>query len=243
MLRKAVVLFCLCPIPKSSEQPVKKRILIIAPHPDDETLGVGGTAAKYVSEGHAVIVLVVSGHLPPLYTPAVYEKTVEEARRAFEILGISEHRFLEIPATLVGDEPVHVLNEKIASVVREVRPQVVLCAFPDRHVDHRVIFESVMVATRPVGVGREIEILAVYETLSETHWNAPHIEPNFVPNWVVDISDFMVKKLEALACYESQISDFPGSRSVAAVEALAKFRGTQAGFAFGEAFQIVRMRG
>jgi LmbE family N-acetylglucosaminyl deacetylase len=220
---------------------VKKRVLIVAPHPDDETLGAGGTAAKFVSEGHDVSVLIVSGHLPPLYPPEAYERTVREARRAFDILGVSRYQFLEIPATLVND-PVYLLNGRIADSIGELRPQILLCAYPDRHIDHRVIFESVMVASRPVGVGREIEILAAYETLSETHWNAPHIEPNFVPNWVIDISAFIGKKLEALACYESQISDFPGSRSVEAVEALAKFRGTQAGFGFGEAFQIIRMK-
>jgi LmbE family N-acetylglucosaminyl deacetylase len=100
-----------------------------------------------------------------------------------------------------------------------------------------------MVATRPVGCGKDIEILAAYETLSETHWNAAHIEPNFVPNWVVDISDFMDQKLQALARYRSQVQEFPGSRSIEAVEALAKFRGTQSGFAFGEAFHIIRMKG
>lgn len=220
----------------------KKRVLIVAPHPDDETLGAGGTAAKLRSQGHDVTVLIVSGHLPPLYAEEAYEITVAEARRSFEILDIVDCRFLKIPATMVGALPVHVLNEKISAVVREVGAQIVLCAYPDRHVDHRVIFDSVMVATRPVGSGKEIEILAAYETLSETHWNAPHIEPNFVPNWVVDVSDFIETKLRAVACYASQIPEFPGSRSLEAVEALAKFRGTQAGFAFGEAFQVIRMK-
>ena len=82
-----------------------------------------------------------------------------------------------------------------------------------------------MVATRPVGFGKSIEIVAAYETLSETHWNAPHIEPNFTPNWVIDISNNIEQKIEALKCYASQISTFPGPRSVEAVEALAKFRG------------------
>ena len=219
-----------------------KRILIVAPHPDDETLGVGGTAAKFVTQGHHVTVLVVSGHLPPIYSAEDYEQTRLEAIAAFGMLGITDYRFLGIPATLVRDQPVHVLNERIGSVVRETNPQIVLTTYPDRHIDHRVVFDSVMVATRPVGSGREIEMLAAFETLSETHWNAPHIEPNFVPNWVVDVSDFMTQKLRALACYRSQIPEFPGSRSLEAVEALAKFRGTQAGFAFGEAFQIIRMK-
>jgi LmbE family N-acetylglucosaminyl deacetylase len=220
---------------------VKKRVLIVAPHPDDETLGVGGTAAKWIAEGHQVSVLVVSGHLPPLYPREAYDRTVREARRAFEVLGITDHTFLEIPATFVGAEPVHVLNGRIGAAIKDAAPDVVLCNYPDRHVDHRVIFDSVMVATRPVGHGRDIKLLAAYETLSETHWNAPHIEPNFVPNWVVDISGFIGKKLEALACYESQVAAFPSSRSVEAIEALAKFRGTQAGFGFGEAFHIIRM--
>lgn len=220
----------------------QKRILVIAPHPDDETLGAGGTIAKCISLGHQVSVLIVSGHLPPLYSRDAYETTVREARKAFAILGVTDHSFLEIPATFIGNEPIHVLNERIAAVVRRVKPQIVLCSYPDRHIDHRLIFDSVMVATRPVGAGTGIELVAAYETLSETHWNAPHIEPNFVPNWVVDISEQIQKKLQALKCYDSQITDFPGSRSMEAAEALGKFRGTQAGFAFGEAFQVVRMR-
>ena len=116
-----------------------------------------------------------------------------------------------------------------------------MCPYPDRHIDHRLVFDSVMVATRPVGVAKKIEIVATYETLSETHWNAPHIEPNFTPNWVIDISEYIDTKLAALKCYDSQISEFPGPRSIEAVESLAKFRGTQAGFGYGEGFHIVRM--
>ena len=221
---------------------VKKRILVVAPHPDDETLGVGGTIAKCVASGHRVTVAFVSGHLPPLYPREAYDRTVREATAALAILGVQETLTLEIPATFVGAELVHVLNGRIGSVVAESRPDVVLTCFPDRHIDHRVIFESVMVATRPVGDARAIEMVAAYETLSETHWNAPFVEANFTPNWVVDVTAHIDQKLRALACYESQVSPFPGSRSVEAVEALAKFRGTQAGFAFGEALQILRMR-
>ena len=222
---------------------MKKRILVIAPHPDDETLGAGGTIAKYVEDGHQVSVLTVSGHLPPLYGREDYEKTVKEASKAFSILGVSKSWFLEIPATMIGEQPVGDLNKKVVEVLSEFEPQIVLCPFPDRHIDHRVVFESVMVATRPVAIGRCIELLAAYETLSETHWNAPHMEPNFMPNWVVNISGQIDKKISALECYESQIPPFPGSRSLDAVKALAIFRGTQAGFAYGEAFQVIRMIG
>jgi len=219
----------------------KKRVLVVAPHPDDETLGVGGTIAKYSAQGDEVFVLIVSGHLPPIYSRKAYEETVSEAYSAFSVLGVEKSEFLEIPATMIGDQPLHEVNARISKVVNDFNPHIVLCPYPDRHIDHRLVFDSVMVATRPVGVGKDIEIVAAYETLSETHWNAPHIEPNFTPNWVVDISDHISKKLNALECYKSQISEFPGPRSIEAVEALAKFRGTQAGFSYGEGLHIVRM--
>ena len=218
-----------------------KRVLVVAPHPDDETLGVGGTIAKYSAQGDEVFVLMVSGHLPPIYSRKAYEETVSEAYSAFSLLGVDESEFLEIPATMIGDQPIHEVNARISKVVNDFNPHIVLCPYPDRHIDHRLVFESVMVATRPIGVGRDIEIVAAYETLSETHWNAPHIEPNFTPNWVVDISDHISDKCNALECYKSQISEFPGPRSIEAVEALAKFRGTQAGFGYGEGLHIVRM--
>ena len=222
---------------------VKKRVLIVAPHPDDETLGAGGSIAKFNNLGYEVFVLIISGHLPPLYSRQQYDQTIEEAYAAFSILGVNESQFLEIPATMIGDMPINQFNGKISEIVNNFRPNIVLCPYPDRHIDHRLVFDSVMVATRPVGVAKKIEIVATYETLSETHWNAPHIEPNFTPNWVIDISDHIDLKLKALKCYKSQISEFPGPRSIEAVESLAKFRGTQAGFAYGEGFHIVRMVG
>ena len=220
---------------------MKKRILVVAPHPDDETLGSGGTIAKFVDRGDDVSVLVISGHLPPLYSRNDYDVSVSESKKAFSLLGISQSQFLEIPALKLGEEPVGVLNSRIAEMIKKVEPHIVLCPYPDRHVDHKIVFESVMVAARPVSAGRCIELLAAYEVLSETHWNAPHIEPNFVPNLVVDISAHIDQKIAALACYKSQIPPFPGARSIEAVKALAVFRGTQAGFAFGEAFQVIRM--
>ena len=218
----------------------RKKILIIAPHPDDETLGVGGTIAKFASMGHDIKVLIVSGHLPPLYSRKEYEVTIAESKKAFDILGVQSSKFLEIPATMIGDLSIYELNSKISEIVNNFEPHMVFCPYPDRHIDHRQVFDSVMVATRPVGAGKNIEVLASYETLSETHWNAPHIEPNFVPNWVIDISEYIELKLNAFRCYQSQISIFPGPRSIEAVEALAKFRGTQAGFGYGEGMHIIR---
>ncbi len=218
-----------------------KKILIVAPHPDDEILGVGGSIAKYATAGHKVTVLTVAGHRPPLYKEEVYQQTIKEAKLAHQEIGVTNSIFLDLPATTLGEIPVHEFNCKICDVIYEIEPNIVFCPYPDRHVDHRIVFESTMVATRPVKKGKYIEIVAAYETLSETHWNAPHIEPNFTPNWVINISDHIENKITALKYYESQISPFPSPRSLDAITALSKFRGTQAGFAYGEAFHIIRM--
>ena len=218
----------------------KKRIIVVSPHPDDETLGAGGAISKFISQGHEVMILTVSGHLPPLYKREDYEITLEEAYKAYKVLGIEKSDFLEIPATMIGEEPVHSLNSKIASRLKEFEPHIVFCPFPDRHIDHRLIFESCMVATRPIGYGKNIEMVAAYETLSETHWNAPYVEPNFTQNLVVDITENLENKINALRCFESQISTSEGPRSLDAVRSLAKFRGSQAGFESGEAFYIIK---
>lgn len=220
---------------------MNKRVLVISPHPDDETLGLGGVIAKMKSDGNEVFVLTVSGHLPPIYDEKDFEITLREAKNAFDILGVDESKFLKIPATMIGEEPVHLLNQKISSVVMEYKPHYVFIPFPDRHIDHKLIFESTLVATRPIKEGKNIEMVAAYETLSETHWNAPYIEPNFTPNLVIDIGLFIDKKIEALKCYKSQITLDEGPRSITAVKALAQFRGSQSGFNFGEALYIIRM--
>ena len=220
--------------------PKKNRILVISPHPDDETLGLGGTISKFISQGDELKVLTISGHLPPLYSQEEYDITKKEALAAYKVLGVESYEFLEIPATMIGEEPVASLNAKICSVFEEFEPTHVFSPFPDRHIDHRLIFDSVMVASRPVNYGKKIELLAAYETLSETHWNAPYIEPNFTHNLIIDVSDFLEIKVNALKCFKSQISLKEGPRSIEAIKALARFRGSQAGFNFGEAFYIIR---
>lgn len=216
-----------------------KRLTVIAPHPDDETLGAGGTIARFAAEGAEVSVLIVSGHLPPLYPPEAFETTRREGEAAMKLLGAARWEFLEVPATKVHERPVAELNGAISRFVRENEPAMVLLPFPDRHIDHRTIFDASVVACRPVHPQAPRVVLA-YETLSETHWNVPGIEPAFVPELFVDISAHMERKREALACYASQVNEAP-SRSVEACEALARFRGSQNGCTHAEAFKVVRI--
>ena len=213
-------------------------LCIIAPHPDDEVLGTGGLIARATSCGIAVHILFISGHLPPLYTRENYKITLDECKKACEILGVSSIEFLDIPATFVNQKPVSEFNSLIKSFLDAKKPYSVAIPFPDRHVDHKVTFEAAMVACRPVGQ-QYPKLILCYETLSETDWNAPYIEANFIPEMFVDISKVFEKKVNALSCYDSQIRS-NGSRNVKAVEALAKYRGSQNGFEYAEGFKLIR---
>lgn len=215
-----------------------KRMTVIAPHPDDETLGVGATIARFAAMGVEVSVLFVSGHLPPLYRPEAFETTKQEADAAMKLLGVSRWEYLRIPATKVHETPVAELNGKIVAFLRAGNPEVVFLPFPDRHIDHRVIFDAAIVACRPVHAAAPRLVLA-YETLSETHWNVPGIEPVFGPELFVDTTQFMDRKEAALACYASQLANAP-SRSIDACVALARFRGSQNGCRYAEAFKVIR---
>lgn len=216
-----------------------RRMTVIAPHPDDETLGAGGTIARFAAEGVEVSVLIVSGHLPPLYPQDAFDTTRREAEAALALLGVARTEFLQIPATMVHTAPVAEVNGRISAFVRATNPEWVLLPFPDRHIDHRVIFDASVVACRPVHPDAPRVVLA-YETLSETHWNAPGIEPAFGPELYVDTTDYMDRKQAALNCYASQIHNAP-SRSVEACMALAKFRGSQNGCGYAEAFKVIRI--
>ena len=107
-----------------------KKALIIAPHPDDESLGLGGTIKRMTNLKIDVSVLIVSGHMPPLYTPAEYKKTVNESKKAFKFLGIQKFKFLDIPATKLNEVPISELNYKINSFVKETNPDVIFIPFP-----------------------------------------------------------------------------------------------------------------
>jgi LmbE family N-acetylglucosaminyl deacetylase len=132
------------------------KVLVIAPHPDDETLGVGGTLKRLTSGGHDVAVLTVAAHMPPLYSEEVHERTVEEAKAAQSVLGVKDGVFLSNPAVMLGDLGPAKLNSAIQEHVDRIRPDVLFVPYYDRHIDHRQIFDACMVAARPVGSGKDI---------------------------------------------------------------------------------------
>lgn len=216
-----------------------KNILIIAPHPDDETISMGGSINRFIKEKFNVHILIISGHLPPLYSENDFNITVKEAKKAFKILGVTSYRFLKIPATYVKDFETSKLNSLIFSEIQKLKPDTVFIPFPDRHIDHRIIFDSSVVSVRPNGKFFPKKVLS-YETLSETHWNVPGVEPSFNPDYFIDISKNIKNKLSALSSYKSQIKN-NSTRSLDAVKSLAIFRGSQNGCKYAEAFKVIRI--
>ncbi len=222
------------------------KILVVAPHADDEVLGMGGTIARFAREGHNVIVAVLTGHgnegPHPLGPKSLWDKVRAEAREAHTLLGVEETIFSEIPAVFVADQPVWRLNKNTAELIDRVRPEILFVPFLfDLHKDHRELFHSFSVAWRPcTETGRAVREIYTYEVPSETHLNAPYLEQSFSPNMWVDISETLSVKLDALRSYKSQIREAPDLRSLETVEALARLRGSQMGAAAAEAFVLVR---
>lgn len=216
------------------------KVVLVAPHSDDEVLGAGGVLAGFARAGADITVVTVCSELPPQFDAGDRAVIQQEARQAHEVLGVGESIFFDYPTTTVNQVPVAELNGRMQSVMDEQEPDVVLLPFPDRHIDHRVVHESAVVSTRPYRRGRGIRLTAMYEVISETYWNVPDVEPVFTPHWTADISATIETKLSAFDAMPSRHVHFPGPRSREALHALAQLRGSQASCGYGEAFQIVR---
>lgn len=215
-------------------------VLVIAPHPDDEVLGVGGTIAKYVAAGHNVYVCIVTKGCSPLFKPEDVAQVRSECRMADDILGVKKIYFLDFPAAMLEDVPRYKLNDAIARVVQEIKPdEVYLPHRGDMQIDHKMIVDASMVALRPKYKHIVKRILA-YETLSETGWDVPNTVNEFIPTVYNDISAFLEKKIEALNLFSTQIAEFPNARSIQAVRALAMYRGATVNIAAAEAFSLIR---
>lgn len=214
------------------------KVLVFAPHNDDEVLGVGGTIAKYTSAGHEVYVCeVTSGK-----DQKRLENIKNEALQAHKVLGIKETIFLDLPVVELAHVPTKELNKRIYDVVMKVKPDIAYIPHKgDMHIDHTMVAESAMVALRPVN-NPQLKAIYAYETLSETEWNIPSADNHFIPNVWSDITDTFNKKIEAMKCYKSQLHDFPHPRSLEAIEALSKLRGSTVCVDYAESFMLIRSK-
>ena len=214
--------------------------LVIAPHPDDEVLGCGGTMARLVDAGLRVVAAIMTTGREPAFSKEAVARVAREAGAAHAIIGTSDLRQLELPAAALDTLSGAQLNASFAELMDDVRPETLFVPFVgDIHVDHQLTFISAMVAARPRSADAPRRIFA-YETLSETNWFAPGITPAFIPNAFVDISGTLRRKLNAFSAFESQVKEFPDERSLMAIECLARVRGAQVFCEAAEAFMLVR---
>ena len=219
------------------------RILIIAPHADDEILGCGGTIAKYVHQGADVFIIIAtdaSKSDSTLFSESGIAIVRKEAIEAHKLLGVKETFFLDFPAPALNAFPEYKISLALSEIIKNIRPTHLLLPHPcDLHQDHKAIYRSAIVAARPIG-HLKIGNVFCYETLSETEWAPVAANNTFVPNLFIDVSDHFDKKLKAMRCYESQLKESPNSRSLDAISALATLRGATIGVMKAEAFFIER---
>jgi len=219
---------------------MNKNILILAPHPDDEVLGCGGTMKKYAESGSKVNVVILTRGTSKMYSDERIENVRKEAKNAHKILGVKETIFFDFLAPELDTIPLSEISKVISDVINKLNIQIVYLPHRgDIHNDHRAVFNAGLVACRPVGQYSVKEIYS-YETLSETEWAAPFGDDIFVPTKFVNITEQMNHKLKAMECFISQLRTFPNPRSLESIEALAKHRGATVGFERAEGFLTIR---
>lgn len=216
------------------------KVLVIAPHPDDEIIGVGGTIAKRVKSGDEVYVCIVTKGTEPLFREEQVKQVQEECQEADAILGVKDTLFLDFPAVMLETVPRYVFNEKISTIIKNIQPEEVFIPHRgDMQIDHQMVVDAVMVAVRPRGKKYPKRIYA-YETLSETGWNIPDVSNEFIPTVYENITDTFEMKLKSMRKFTSQLAPFPAARSIEAIESLAKFRGATVNVEAAEAFSLIR---
>lgn len=218
------------------------KVLVIAPHMDDEVLGCGGTIARHKASRDKVWVIFVAHR--------IYNHQYDEARNNIEkahaleakkILGYDEAIFLNL-----NDERLDVAVQDIIipleKWVADIRADIVYVPFRgDNHQDHRAVFDAARVVLRPLATDY-VKSVYMYEVPSSTEQSPPLLDSAFLPNHYVDITDFWDKKVNALKCYETEKRVFPHPRSIEALHILAQKRGVEIGFNCAEAFVVLRSK-
>ena len=220
-----------------------KKVLIVAPHCDDEVLGCGGIMARFKSEGVPVFVAIVTnGHLgaPELFSAEGTAKVRSEALEAHKYLGVQETSFLDFPALQLDSMPSYKLSGALHEKIKTYGiTDLYIPHRGDIHKDHRITYESALVAARPINNNPVRRILA-YETLSETEWAAPFADEAFIPNVFVDIASFLEDKVQAFSLFQTQVKYPPHPRSGEVIKSLAVLRGSTVGYNAAECFMLVR---
>lgn len=225
---------------------IRKKILIVAAHPDDEVLGAGGTIAKYVSEGAIVKLLIVTdGSTSQYRNEADILKILEEKKceteNAAKELGIAEVIYGGLPDMKL-DVTEHIkVNQVIETVIDDFQPEVVFTQFyGDVNMDHQCVYKSTMVACRPVP-GQCVKELYSYYVPSSTDWAVHNLNSVFLPNYYVDIDGiYAEKKYKAMECYATELRDFPHPRSIESLKIIDRANGIHVGLKCAECFMLHR---
>lgn len=221
------------------------KVIVIAPHPDDELLGCGGTLLRKRKGGDTIGWLLMTTITEADGWPAArIEARAMEIDRVRKGLGIDpDHLFtLGFPTTRLDQVPMAYLIERISAVFKTFQPEEVLLPHPgDVHSDHRMTFEAAMACCKWFRYPSVKRVLT-YETPSETDFALDPRYAAFQPNVFVDIGAHIDQKLALLRAYASEMGQFPFPRSEEGVSALARVRGGQAGYVAAEGFCLLRER-
>jgi LmbE family N-acetylglucosaminyl deacetylase len=222
-----------------------KRALIIAAHPDDEILGCGGLISKYQPRGvEFKIVFIGEGSSCRFQEPSCEACIADIGQRnasavkALNLLKVEDVEFNNLPCGRLDQVPIISINKIIERAIFDFSPDTVFThSIYDANSDHKIVFNSTIMATRP-GAKNHVSSLLSYEVLSSSEWTFIN---TFIPNYFEELSESELSlKWQALALYESEVKSYPFPRSIEGVRALAMTRGMQAGFKYAEAFHLIR---
>lgn len=226
---------------------ISNTVLVVVAHPDDEVLSCGGAMAKHVQCGDEVHVLILGeGMTSRADTREVGLREFDlrtlntSTAEALNILGV-QHLYNELLPDNRFDEVALLDIVKIVErFLADIHPQIIYTHHSgDLNIDHRRTFQAVLTACRPQP-GRSVRAVYSGENPSSTEWVEPKPDQVFIPNTFVDISDTLELKLKAMACYRTELREWPHTRSLRAIEHLARWRGATVGLEAAEGFVQVR---
>jgi N-acetylglucosamine malate deacetylase 1 len=218
------------------------KTIVIAPHPDDEVLGPGGTLLRSKAEGVTIAWLIVTTITTESgWSGEKIRRRDDEIKRVTKLFGFDSVFELNFPTTQLDQVPMSDLVAAISNVFKTFEPEEVFVPHPaDVHTDHRLVFDAVASCTKWFRYPSVKRVLA-YETLSETDFGLGASQ-GFRPNVFVNIEPYLDDKLRAMDIYASELEEFPFPRSHEAIQALAALRGASSGFNAAEAFELLQER-
>lgn len=217
------------------------KVLVIAAHPDDEILGVGGTIPRLVGLGKQVDILIFTDGSSTQYfdNNAILEDKFLEAKNANDLLGSNLLPRFDFPDMRL-DTVAHVdKNMALGKVISEGEYDTVFVQDrTDINKDHGELFESTLVACRTYP-GQKVKHLLSYYVNSSTEWGNLLKKEPFNPNVFVDISETVELKLKAMEMYKTELREYPHPRSSKAMRVSAQYFGNMVGTEFAEPFKLI----